>query len=88
MPPPRDHPPEEEPFAELLSRLEPRLQELFARYCVPPDEVERMVGDTLVVLGVRRAKVRDPEAWLLDALESRCRRRQEEESTAAEGKEN
>lgn len=82
-----------EPFdfadaGDLLRRLEPQLDELFREYCVSPAEAEIIVSESLVTLGVGRARIRRPDAWLLDTVRGRCQRLLEERLQDHDGPEN
>jgi hypothetical protein len=70
---------------DLLRRLEPQLEALFRKYGISVGQAEQMVCESLVVLGVRRAEVGDPDSWLLDAIQGRCERLIEKELEASDG---
>ena len=60
--------------SELLRRLGPNLETLFRGFEIQAAEADQMVGESLVVLGVRRAHIHDPDSWFLDVIQSRCDR--------------
>ena len=74
--------------ADLLRRCSPELEALFGRYSVDPAEADRILSETLVILGVRRSHVGNPEAWLLDTVKGRCEQWIERRLQAATGPEN
>lgn len=71
--------------ADLLGRLEPELEELWRRYRLSPDEADRVLGESLVTLGVGKRRVRDAEAWLLDTVRGRCQQVVEARLEACKG---
>jgi hypothetical protein len=71
--------------ADLLRRLEPQLEELWRTFCLSPDEAYRVLGESLVTLGVGKRRVRDAEAWLLDTVRGRCEQVLQERLEAFDG---
>ena len=88
---PREQPPrppaQRLDLEELLRALEPRLEEIFARYCTTPQDAHQILWDSVLVMRVREKDIHDPEGWLLASVEDRCRR-QAEEDTPLPGEEN
>lgn len=70
---------------DLLRRLEPELEKLWRAYCVSPAEADRILGESLVVLGTGKDRIRNPDAWFLDTVRGRCERLLHERLEAHEG---
>lgn len=60
-------------LADLLRRTWPRLEGILARFHVPPEDADDVVGDTLLQFARKRAHIRSPEQWLKGALRNQCR---------------
>lgn len=56
----------------ILTRLRSRIEEVFARERVPPEDAEDLLQETLFVLIFKWESIRKPEAWLLATLRNRC----------------
>ena len=67
-----------EPLAELLRRLQPDAERLFARFRLPAADAERILQEVALVLTYRWDRIADRDAWLLATLHRRCRRWAEE----------
>lgn len=63
-----------EPLAELLRRLQPDAERLFARFRLPAAEAERILHEVTLVLTYRWDRIADKDAWLLATLHRRCQR--------------
>lgn len=73
---------------DLVRRLGPELEELWRTYGVPPSEADRLLGETLIVLAIRKDSARNAEALLLDTVRGRCEQRLRERLETCEGPEN
>lgn len=56
----------------LVTRLEPRIIEMFQRNGVHPDAAAVILADVVAMLIYRWRDVATPEAWFLEMLESRA----------------
>lgn len=63
----------EESAAELLTRLQPVLKEIFAAYDVGEEQVQQILEETFVLLISKRWDRQNPGRWLLRTLIERCR---------------
>ena len=85
---PSDHPPgrgnERLDLDALVASAETELEEIFARYCMAPDDAQAILADTLYTLRAREHAIREPRGWLLTAIEARCRRDVEEHDQESE----
>jgi hypothetical protein len=63
-----------EPLAELLHRLQPDVEALFARFQLPAAAAERILHEVTLVLAYRWDRIADKDAWLLATLHRRCQR--------------
>lgn len=66
--------PREADFAQLLSRLRPRVLWLLAHHRVPRQDGDDLVQQTFLALLGKYAEVRNPEAWVLGTLRHKCLR--------------
>lgn len=57
---------------ELLRVLQRRLERILFRYQIPPEDSEDVLQEAVLTLIYKRAKIRDPEAWLVATLRNRC----------------
>ena len=73
----------EETSAELLARLRPALEEIFATYGISEGQARQILEETLLLLISKRWDRQDPGRWLLRTVVERCR----ETSLGGEGKE-
>ncbi len=67
-----DQPQVEAPLENFLSRVQPRLKVLFARYRIPPQDTEDIIQQALLAFVYQRQEVRDPDAWLLGTIRNKC----------------
>lgn len=71
-----------ETLEELLRRLRPRIQQIFAVYHVPPSDAEDLLQDVLVVALRKWESIHVKDGWLVGTLRNKClrywRRRQED----------
>ena len=63
----------------LVTRLEPRIIEMFQRNGVQPDAAAVILADVVAMLIYRWRDVATPEAWFLEMLESRAWRSRSKE---------
>jgi hypothetical protein len=63
----------EESAAELLTRLQPVLKEIFAAYDIAEEPARRIVEETFAILISKRWDRQNPGRWLLRTLIERCR---------------
>jgi hypothetical protein len=61
--------PTQEEVDRLLEALGPKIERLFRRQGIPPEEAEREVDEALTALLYLWDRVRNPEWWLMDRLE-------------------
>ncbi len=73
MEPPERRPTREE-IDRLLKSIGPRIDRLFRRHGIPPEEAERQIGEALTILVFRWDRIRNPKWWLLDRLGKTARR--------------
>lgn len=66
-----------EEVEELIRRLEPEIIELFRHHDVDPDAAGAILEEVVTLLLYRWAQVARPEAWVMEMIESRIRRRRE-----------
>jgi DNA-directed RNA polymerase specialized sigma24 family protein len=74
-----------ESWTEVLARLRPLLETIFAAYGISPEQAQEVVEETCLVLISKRPRRRDPEGWLLRTVVERCRRLREERDREEEG---
>lgn len=63
----------EETSAELLARLRPALEEIFATYGISEAQARQILEETLLLLISKRWDRQDPGRWLLRTVVERCR---------------
>jgi DNA-directed RNA polymerase specialized sigma24 family protein len=63
----------EESAAELLTRLQPVLKEIFAAYGIAEEQAQRILEETFALLISKRWDRQNPRRWLLRTLIERCR---------------
>jgi DNA-directed RNA polymerase specialized sigma24 family protein len=68
----------QESWTEVLARLRPLLEQIFAAYGIAPDQAQQIVEEACLVLISKRQPRQDPDGWLLRAVVESCRRLQEE----------
>ena len=64
---------EHETSAELLTRLRPALEEVFAAYGISEDDARQILEDACGILVSKRWDRRNPGRWLLRTVIERCR---------------
>lgn len=63
-----------ETLEELLRRLRPRIQQIFAVYHVPPSDAEDLLQDVLVVALRKWDSILVKDGWLVGTLRNKCLR--------------
>ncbi|HEX9943378.1 MAG TPA: hypothetical protein VGG03_15270 [Thermoanaerobaculia bacterium] len=63
----------EESSAELLARLRPVLEEIFAAYGMSEEQARRILEETCGILISKQWDRQNPARWLLRTLIERCR---------------
>lgn len=63
----------EEISAELLARLRPALEEIFAAYGISEEAARQILEDTFGLLISKRWDRQNPQRWLLRMVIERCR---------------
>jgi hypothetical protein len=61
----------------LVRRLEPAIIDLFRAHDVDPDDAGAILEEVVTLLLYRWGQVSRPEAWLMEMIENRIRRRRE-----------
>ena len=61
----------QETWTELLERLRPLLERIFAEHGVSPGEAQQIVEETFLVLMSKRPPRKDPEGWVLRTIISK-----------------
>lgn len=61
----------QETWTELLERLRPLLEKIFAEHGVPPREAQLIVEETFLVL-MSKPPRKDPEGWVLRTIVAKC----------------
>jgi DNA-directed RNA polymerase specialized sigma24 family protein len=64
---------EQETSAELLTRLRPALEEVFAAYGISEEDARQILEDACGILVNKRWDRRNPGRWLLRTVIERCR---------------
>jgi len=64
--------PREQPIEEILQDLQPRIQCVFSRFHIPPQDAEDVLQQTLLTYVHKRENILDAERWLLGTLRNRC----------------
>lgn len=64
--------PQQQPIEEILEDLRPRIQYVFSRFHIPPQDAEDVLQQTLLTYLHKRDTILDPERWLLGTLRNRC----------------
>lgn len=62
----------QETWTELLERLRPLLEKIFAEHGVSPAEAQQIVEETFLVLMSKRPPRKDPEGWVLRTIIAKC----------------
>ena len=63
---------QKQPVEEILEDLQPRIQHVFSRFRIPPQEAEDVLHQTLLTYLYKRANILDAERWLMGTLRNRC----------------
>ena len=63
----------EETSAELLARLRPALEEIFAAYGISQEQARQVLEETLLLLISKRWDRQDAGRWLLRTVVEKCR---------------
>ncbi|MEA2603987.1 MAG: hypothetical protein QOF89_4979 [Acidobacteriota bacterium] len=63
----------EESAAELLTRLQPVLREIFTAYGIAEEPARQIVEETFALLIAKRWDRQNPGRWLLRTVIERCR---------------
>lgn len=63
-----------EDTAELLARLRPVLEEIFAAYGVSEAQARQILEESLALLIAKRWDRENPSRWLVRTVIERCRR--------------
>jgi len=64
--------PQEQPIEEILEDLQPRIQYVFSRFRIPPQDAEDVLQQTLLTYLYKRDSILDAERWLIGTLRNRC----------------
>lgn len=64
--------PQEQPIEEILEDLQPRIQYVFSRFHIPPQDAEDVLQQTLLTYLHKRDSILDAERWLMGTLRNRC----------------
>jgi len=67
-----------ESWTEVLARLRPLLEPIFAAYGISPGQAQQIVEEACLVLISKRPPRQDPDGWLLRRVVESCRRLQGE----------
>jgi len=62
-----------ETSSELLARLRPALEEIFAAYGISQEQARQVLEETLLLLISKRWDRQDPGRWLLRTVVEKCR---------------
>ena len=63
----------QETSAELLARLRPALEEIFAAYEISGEQARRILEESLLLLISKRWDRQNPGRWLLRTVIEKCR---------------
>lgn len=61
-----------QPVEEILGDLQPRIQHVFSRFRIPPQDAETVLHQTLLTFLYKRNNILDAERWLMGTLRNRC----------------
>lgn len=67
-----------ESWTEVLARLRPLLEQIFAAYGIAPDQAQEIIEEACLVLISKRLPRQDPDGWLLRRVMESCQRLQGE----------
>jgi RNA polymerase sigma factor (sigma-70 family) len=57
---------------DLLTRLQPKLRRILARYQIPPEDADDIVQTTMLDLVYKQELINNPEGWVLGSVRNRC----------------
>jgi len=57
---------------ELLGKLEPEIEQAFARFKIPYQDGEDLLQEALLAFVLKRDRIQDPASWLVGALRTQC----------------
>lgn len=63
----------QETSAELLARLRPALEEIFAAYGISGEQARHILKESVLLLISKQWDRQNPERWLLRMVIERCR---------------
>lgn len=63
---------QEQPIGKILEDLLPRIQHVFSKFHIPPEDAEDVLQQTLLTYLYKRAHILDAERWLMGTLRNRC----------------
>lgn len=63
---------QEQPIEEILEGLQLRIQHVFSRFHIPPEDAEDVLQQTLLTYVYKRNNILDSERWLMGTLRNRC----------------
>lgn len=63
---------QQQPIEEILEDLQPRIQHVFSRFHIPPQDAEDVLQQTLLTYLYKRSNILDAERWLMGTLRNRC----------------
>jgi len=64
-------------WPEVLSRLRPLLESIFAAYGISPQQAQEIVEEAGLALISKLPRRQDPEGWLVRTVIERCERLKE-----------
>jgi RNA polymerase sigma factor (sigma-70 family) len=56
----------------ILTRMEPRLKKILARYKIPTQDADDLLQETLLIMVTKGETIRNLDSWLLATLANRC----------------
>ena len=69
---------DDEPIAELLTRLRPEIEQALGSYALDEQEAEKVLHEILFMLIYRWDRIGNRELWVLTTLRRSCARRAQE----------
>jgi RNA polymerase sigma factor (sigma-70 family) len=63
---------QEQPIVEILEDLLPRIQHVFSKFHIPPQDAEDVLQQTLLTYLYKRESIQNTERWILGTLRNRC----------------
>lgn len=64
--------PELEPIEVVVERIRPRLDEMIARFRIPPQDAEDILQNTFLLFLQKRSLIRNDEGWLICVARRQC----------------